>query len=276
MKLINQSILILLFSCVLSINSFAQNIQKEENWSFYISKYNDIEFSNFLDLELVNIAPVSEVDQLLAIKIKLKHPQKDGLPSYDEHDDLVNLEDKLLDILLADNLIYFAGRTTANGQRIFYFYTNKNFNLAKTKQQLTSSISNYFLDITLENDKDWNHYLNFLYPDENEIQMIQNLDLITFIEEQGDDLSKEREISHWIYFKSTAHRNKFKADIKSYNFNVIAENYDKELGDYPYSLTISRSDFLDWKNINDITIELMNLAKTHEGEYDGWESKIVK
>lgn len=276
MKSINQRIFILLFSCFLSLNSFAQNNQQVENWSFYISSYEELLYSNFLDLELAKVAPVSEADQLLSIKIKLKSPQEDGLSSFDEHDDLVKLEDKLLEILFRDNLIYYAGRTTGNGNRIYYFYTNFNFNLAKNKQQLSSFIPNYTLDISLQTDKDWNQYLNFLFPDENEMQMIQNLDLITYIEEQGDDLSKEREVFHWIYFNSKIDRTKFIKKAKSNNFKIITENLDKKLGDLPYSLNISRSDFIDWKSINDVTIDLMNLAKTYNGEYDGWETSIEK
>ena len=276
MKLISKGFFILIFTCLLAINSKAQKIQHEENWNFYITEYDSLLISNFLDLELVKIAPILQADQLLSIKIKLKYPQENGLSSNEEFDDLNKIEDKLIEILNDINLIYYAGRSTANGFRIFYFYTDQNFNLETNNQHLKTNILNYDLDISLENDKEWNHYLTVLFPDEEEMQMIQNLDLITYIEDQGDDLSKEREVYHWLYFKTKNDRANFIKEIISTEFKIISEDYHKDIEDYKYSLTISRIDYIDWESINDIVISLMRLSKQNNGEYDGWETSLEK
>jgi hypothetical protein len=43
----------------------------------------------------------------------------------------------------------------------------------------------------------------------------------------------------------------------------------------PYGASLQRVSPVDWDTIEEITIELFDLAQDHGGEYEGWGSQVV-
>jgi len=94
------------------------------------------------------------------------------------------------------------------------------------------------------------------------------------LEKNGDKMEVPREIDHFIYFKEAAQQQAFAKEAEAKGFKVLlsdektveerkAENYT-----HPYTVQASREDSpLD---IDDIVWDLLELASSFEGEYDGW------
>ena len=97
------------------------------------------------------------------------------------------------------------------------------------------------------------------------------------LKKHGDNLTTVREINHWIYFKSFDELCDYKDLLFKKGFTI--QNIDKIENPnetYPFSLIISRNDRADIKSINEVTLELSRLAEEYNGNYDGWETPIVK
>ena len=108
-------------------------------------------------------------------------------------------------------------------------------------------------------------------------QIEKNRSVLELLKKHGDKLAAVREINHWIYFKSFDDLCDYKDIFEKKGF--ITQNINKnEKPDetYPFGLILSREDSADTESINEVTLELSRLAEEYNGNYDGWETPIVK
>lgn len=138
------------------------------------------------------------------------------------------------------------------------------------------NFSDYKYEIGTKVDKEWDGYLNFLFPQPEQYQRIQNRKVVDNLVKNGDKLEKKREVMHWIYFTNENDRENFIQKIASKNFKVEEKNKVKENKEFSYNLRISRIDKVDYENIDDFTIHLWKLANENNGDYDGWETSVEK
>jgi len=118
--------------------------------------------------------------------------------------------------------------------------------------------------------------LEFLYPLPAQFQSIQNQRVLDSLGKNGDKLTKERPVDHWIYFKSATDVDDFLSKIKDDGFEIVDNDYDVQFGDAPFRLHISRTDKVDYDSIDDYVLYLWKLAGDCNGEYDGWETSVEK
>ena len=126
------------------------------------------------------------------------------------------------------------------------------------------------------NHNEWKLYTEFMYPNPRQYQCIMNQRVVQNLETNGDTLIKERKVDHWIYFKTQEDKQHFLNEIKDDGFQVTNEDYNVDSTDRPYSLQIARVDYVDIESVNDYTLNLWELAEECNGEYDGWETLILR
>lgn len=102
---------------------------------------------------------------------------------------------------------------------------------------------------------------------------MSNRDVLENLEKNGDSLTIEREVFHWIYFKSENDRSKFILLVKEKRFEIVEEVFNTE-DEYPYSLQIKRVDKVGYEDIDHYTLSLWVLANENNGIYDGWETSV--
>lgn len=90
------------------------------------------------------------------------------------------------------------------------------------------------------------------------------------MQNNGDNLTKKCPIDHWVYFKTQEEADKFIVSVEIEYFLVP----NREQFEYPFAVHLVRVDYLEV--IDDITDFLLNEAEKYNGEYDGWETPIVK
>ena len=246
----------------------------EEEWDFYMSNVNDIIGSFFIDLGLKKIAPVIEKPNAVRITIYMQNPREDGLSSNEESELLYAVEDNLVDNIKNQHDAIFAGRLTTDGMRQLYFYFGDTADYEKTITQSMSKYPTYKFNFGTMEDAEWDEYLNFLYPLPSQYQMIMNARVIRGLEQHGDNLTKERMVDHWIYFETETDMQNYISEIEKQNFEVISsrQNEDNKL----YVLNAGRVDKVDYHSVNDYTLYLWELAREHNGEYDGWGCPVEK
>jgi hypothetical protein len=104
---------------------------------------------------------------------------------------------------------------------------------------------------------------------------MSNQKVVLNLTKEGDDLSKPRQVDHWLYFSSEADRDKFITYAAKEKYKIESKDNNKD-SKLKYQLRISRVDNVDLDSISKITIGLRRKAKELNGEYDGWETFVVK
>lgn len=248
----------------------------QEEWEFYFSNVNDKLGSIFVDLGLRKVAPLTDKPNVVWVSIKMNIPREDGLSSQEESEILGEIEDVLVDKIISKHNSIYVGRLTSAGNRDLYFYFGDTTLYDKTISEVMVAYPKYQFDFGAKEDKEWGGYLDFLYPLPQQFQSIQNRRVIDQLEKGGDNLTKSREVFHWIYFKNEGDREKFLEKIKNDNFTIVNKGSDKSWGEFAYSLQIKRVDKVDQNSVDEYVIYLWKLANEIGGDYDGWETSIEK
>lgn len=259
------------------ITTIQPKIGHQEEWEFYFSNVNDKLGSFCVDLGLHKVAPIADKENLVWVSIKMNQPREDGLSSQEESSLLGDIEDTLVAKIVSSHNAIFVGRLTSDGDRDLYFYFGDDTTLyEKTISEVMINYPKYQFDFGSKEDKDWGGYFDFLYPLPQQFQSIQNRRVIEQLEKGGDKLTIEREVFHWIYFKSDNDREKFLEKIKNDNFSIVSKDSDKSWGEFPFQLQIKRNDMVNHNSVDDYVIYLWEIANEIGGEYDGWETSIEK
>ncbi|HPS28982.1 MAG TPA: DUF695 domain-containing protein, partial [bacterium] len=251
-------------------------VEHQEEWEFYFSNVNDKLGSFFVDLGLRKVAPLTDKSNVVWVSIKMNNPKEDGLSSQEESAVLGEIEDALVDKITSKHNSIYVGRLTSAGNRGLYFYFGDTTLYDKTISDVMISYPKYQFDFGAKEDKDWGGYFDFLYPLPQQFQSIQNRHVIDQLEKGGDNLTKSREVFHWIYFKNESDREKFLEKIRNDNFTIVNRGSDKSRGEFFYSLQIKRVDKVDQNSVDEYVIYLWKLANEIGGDYDGWETSIEK
>jgi uncharacterized protein (TIGR01619 family) len=259
---------------------FGQTEKKSDyqpDWTFYFSNVNDKLSSIATDLNLINIAPVNGQDNVVYVSIKMPNPREDGLSSNEDADDLWKIEDEIIKAFDNNKLNYtFAGRLTSNGFRDLYFFGENTILMEKQVSSTMTAFPKYEFDFGHKLDKEWSGYFDFLYPLPRQMQVIQNRRVLEQLEKGGDDLTKAREVFHWIYFKTQNELDQFESFTTSLGFETKNKDKTEQPNEYKFVISISRVDKVGYDEIDEFTLELWEKAQELNGDYDGWETSIEK
>ncbi len=247
----------------------------KEEWDFYMLNVDDKIASIYLDLGLKDVVPISGKENIFWISIKMNNPREDGLSSQEESKQLWEIEDLIVERIKSNHNVIYVGRLTNNNHRDIYFYFGEDKLIDKTLSGCMVRFPNYEYDFGIKENDKWESYFNFLYPSPMSYQSIMNRRVLDYMEEQGDKLEKERQVDHWIYFKSENERNQYEIEVQKIGFKVTGKNSYSENGEFKYQLVISREDKVSRNEIDNFTIDLWKLANKLNGDYDGWEAPLI-
>lgn len=250
-------------------------VHKQE-WDNYFTNVDNIIVSIMLDLGLKSVAPIEDLPLLVWISIKMNNPREDGLSSNEESNILYEVEDTLVDKLVAKYNCLYTGRLTSNNHRDLYFYFDESNGLDKAIADIMSAYPDYKYNFGTKDDKDWGVYLDFLYPTPAQHQCMMNRRVLFNLEKNGDNHEMPREVDHFLYFETENGRSSFVAEYAVDKGFFVKQTDTKEDGDQRYMLHLTRTDKVDYNSINDCTIELSEKALEFDGYYDGWGCVIVK
>ncbi len=257
---------------------FGQSEPKNEyqpDWTFYFSNVNDKLSSIATDLNLNNVAPIKGQENVVYISIKMPNPKDNGLSSNEDADELWKIEDAIISGFDKNNLNYtFAGRLTSDGLRDLYFFGENTILMEKEVSSAMTAFPNFKFNFGHKSDKEWSGYFDFLYPLPRQMQIIQNRRVLEQLEKGGDKLTKEREVFHWIYFKTQKEIDLFENYTESLGFKTKNKGKTEQPNEYKFVISVSRIDKVGYDEIDEYTLELWQKASDLNGEYDGWETSI--
>jgi len=271
MKMKKKIFLVILFAVTHSL-LYAQ----EENWDVYLAQYEKGPGSTLLDMSLKQVAPIKNLPYVLVTGVKMIGCVRDGLPSKEEFEIFYKVSDSVKLYIDKKVINKQAGTFTYQCERLDYYYIA---DTAGIRDELARLYKKYFANyepyISIKPDDKWEAYLDFLYPGEEIQEYMKNQKVVLQLQKSGDQLTKERQVDHWLYFKSEKDRDCFILYAQQKKFKI--ENKEKR-NDFknPYSLRISRTDKVDIPSITKVTLELNKEAANCGGDYDGWETFVIK
>jgi len=239
-------------------------------WDFYFARLNDEPASLFVDLGIRDSVPDPLRTHLIWCWVYINQPRSDGLSSASEAPTLWTIENDLVGSIKEQ--ASFVGRITTAGRREFYFYAEDVARCEETISHTLGKHAAYRFDIGSKRDELWSEYLDLLYPSPEDFQRIENRSTIEVLEQQGDQLAKSRPVSHWAYFSTQGAREAFLAEVTKNGFTTAAELGDPST--HQYGVRLEKMTSIE--RIDDVTIELFRLARSYDGEYDGWETTVEK
>lgn len=241
-----------------------------DNWNTYFTVIDDKPASILLDLEPWKDVENERLIHLYRLSVTLNEPNEDGLTSDKEATVLYAIEDSIHDSL--DSNYMFVGRITTDGKRDFFYYTDS-MDGSELEGFADKFLENYKYSINLiDEQKPGTFYHECLYPNQLDWHRMGNRQLVDKLIELGDNLDESRTVNHWIYFNSAESRNLFNEKVQKDGFHIE----DQVTQDNKYSLRISRNDVVQLHSIGDVTDYLVSAAQEFHGDYDGWETKVVK
>ena len=258
---------------LISLLSFAQ----DDQWDVYLAQYEKGPGSTLINMALKGVAPMKEYPFLLKTGVKAINCPPDGLiADGEELKVLYAISDKMKSIIDFTVKNKEAGTFSYQCSRTDYYYVNDTDNIRKL---LVSAYKKYFpkyeYTIEIKEDRNWDAYLQFLYPNEETKEFMANSKVILSLTNAGDSLTKPRQVDHWLYFKNEADRNSFISYATHEKFKIESKGLAKTSA-LPYKLQISRIDKVDLPSITAITQILRKKAKELNGDYDGWETFVIK
>ncbi len=249
-----------------------ESTEQEDRWESYLFHTDDGPVSNFVNID----AGVRREDLPIRylVKVKINEPGQHGFPTKDEAAVLWELEDALEECVHSGQRGRYVGRSTHGGKRIFCYYLRAQDSIAEMDiTKAAARFDQHAPQCFREHDEDWDYYSNFLYPSPEEMQCIQNRKVVDNLVKNGDSLTSPRETDHWIYFSDRAKRDEYRDEAITLGFKSREEQL---MDDGRYSLQIYRNDRVDYDSIDSVVLTLFRLAEMHDGEYDGWETFVVR
>ena len=258
---------------LISLFSFAQ----EDQWDVYLAQYEKGVGSTLINMSLKGTAPMKECPFLLKTGVKAINCPPDGLIHQgDELQVIYAISDKMKSIIDFTGKNRQAGTFSYQCARTDYYYVNDTDNIRKL---LTAAYKKYFpkyeYTIEIKEDRNWDAYLQFLYPNDETKESMENSKVILGLTNAGDNLTKPRQVDHWLYFKKAADRNSFITYATREKFKIESTG-SVQASALPFKLQISRIDMVDLPSITAITQQLRKKAKELNGDYDGWETFVIK
>jgi uncharacterized protein (TIGR01619 family) len=208
--------------------------------------------------------------------LPMQSPDDNGFATEEEEPLLTKIEDSFIDAVEITTSAILVGRVTTCGRREFYFYAKSEEGFQDSIAEALEAFEDYEFETGAQEDEEWSQYFDVLYPSPEDAQQIFNRQVIERLSESGDSLNTPRPVDHFANFKTDEDRSQFIQATAGSGYKVIDQDYNDEDGhEFPYGVSLQRVSPVDWDTIDEITFELFDLAREHNGDYEGWGSQVV-
>ncbi|SEC43480.1 TIGR01619 family protein [Tenacibaculum sp. MAR_2009_124] len=252
-----------------------EKIEVNQDWASFFCRIEDKPASIRLNLAHHEVAPINGYRQQIWFSVKLLHPDENGFTTREEFETINAIEDTIFDNISTKHDAILAGAIKTDGRLDLYMYATATDGIEKIViDTMLQQFKEYRYAVDFKEDKEWNDYYNFLYPNPYEFQTIQNGKVIMQLREHGDNPEMKRKVDHWIYFKNDDEANVFIEAVIDLGYEILSKEKNEE-HEFQYNVNIGREDVIIPHEVNDYVWELMELANKSNGMYDGWGCPIA-
>ena len=254
----------------------------EENWEIYPCLIEDEIALIAVDLAKLEGAPRATHPVRLEVRVPLRAPDEDGLVDEDEMGELLGIEQGLFNHLSEACAAIPLGHVTTQAERVWYFQVGEAAGFDEAVATGLAQAAEYEPEISAVEDSEWELYRGLLVPEPLEFQSIQNRRMCAALLEHGDTLQLPRLVTHWAFFGSETARESFQSELVVQGFATELDATPEEEDGSPfvptpgeeYCLRFEREDRVDVTAVDELVLPLFELAETHGGRYEGWETTV--
>jgi len=247
----------------------------QEYWEIYMKnlegKVASILFNAGISMEVENLKYIYPT--IAYVKVKLKEPKSNGLLSKSEEDEIKYIEDKLEAALIKFRIGKYVGRVISNGYVTFLYYLQFTYNWQDMLNYALDEFESYEITTGFSEDSEWNYYNKLLFPNEKEWQIIQNHKACDALKLSGDNLEIPRVIEHKCFFKDESKKEELIKALNAQGFKIDKEIVNKE---GVKGIKFFRTDKPFYYDIDELTLQLIDMLNKYNAVYDGWETRAVK
>lgn len=245
-----------------------------DQWEYFFCAIENAPASVFVDIGIHDAVPDRARPHLVVVTAILQEPNEQGMTTDEEAERLWKIEEWLVKLLAEAAGGTFVGRVTSEGTRAFYFYVSNPEPVPDKVDHAFDQLPGYDYHVELDDDPEWEAYVDTLYPAPIDWQQIFDRQLVEQLIEAGDPLTVPREVAHYLYFNSPDGRDEFEGVVSPLGFQIAdkAEQPDEE---HPHALRITRQDPVVMDHIHNVTRDLLSHAAPLGGIYDGWECELM-
>jgi hypothetical protein len=256
--------------------SYLQVIAQDENWDTYLAEIAKKPASVLVDMSLQTKAPNIALPYLLITGPKSKLCQGNGMPAKSEIDEMEEILAATNTFITGITPKILAGTLTYNCERVNYYYVKDTMGLSfAIARMYNHNYKGYRYIYKIKPDPEWSVYKSFLYPNEETMTWMENNKVLTSLINQGDSMTKPRNITFEVLFEKEDDRKNFIVFAHSNNYEVNELNHIKNF-DIPFEIKISRNELPKPDIIAEMTGAVKKEAKKYNGKYLGWTSAVVK
>ncbi len=246
----------------------------EDHWEVYPCRMGDDEAFISYNHGVKDDIDALPASTFLKVRAQLRAPDNRGLPTRAEFEALSSLEDGLEAFVKASGGL-LVGRVTVDGCRYFHAYVDAPEESVAAFVKSLGDTSGYELRYVCRPDPERAGYWQDLFPSDAEWQLIQDMKVVHQLEENGDPLTQPRRVDHWAYFEDAATRDAFSEWVQANGYEVEKTSPPSE--EIPqYGVQFFHSCVPQAMKINEHTVALQAKARELGGEYDGWETSVVR
>lgn len=247
----------------------------QEYWELYMKTIDGNIASVLVNAGISAELPSEDKFTMGFIKLTMASPNDKGLISEDEEAQLSFIEDRIEMESLRYRVGSYVGKIVSNGVVTFIYYLKHTFDWADSVKAAMNEFPDYEYEFGSKMDPEWEIYNKLLFPTPIEWQIIQNHKVCDHLKASGDSLHLPRAIEHKAYFETAQHRGAFAERIESESFKV-KELMDADDNTPMAGISFYRQDKPFYYDIDTLTLHLIDLAYQCKGQYDGWETSVVK
>jgi hypothetical protein len=186
--------------------------------------------------------------------------QENGMPT--DLNELIVLEDELIAALAClEPGCFHTASVTGDGRRVLYFAHCR----GDTPSSIIANVKSDIADIEMISDFDRATYREFITPTQLDTQLDGDQQVISALEQNGDQAYIPRKIDFWFYGEP------LKLQLLVANLTNLGFEIDHWLND-PSGVMLSRTMETQISRFHDLTPQLLELAEASGVEYDGWET----
>lgn len=247
-----------------------------ESWESYPAFVDGNPAMFFLNMGLIQVAPIADAPALYLAKIQMTDPGPNGVGTTAEAEAFNPIGDAICEAAASAGY-HFAGRVRCDGHWELGFYGAAGGDFPAVLDAVGPQLSALSIMVGGGDDPQWGFLLEYLAPDRERWQWILDHRVVDQLIEAGDDPSKPRPVDHTAHFPNVESLNHFVRAAEGLGFKETQRREDSTRDDgLPWTLEVQRNDTVDVDTIHDVVMGLIELVEEHNGDYDGWACPVAQ
>lgn len=247
----------------------------ERQWIVFVRRQDDGARVISVDFALLAAAPDTARPWCVLVTVALRDQTPQGLPGSAENEAIDRFADRLMGEFGGEESL--VGQVSGGGAKRLYFHLPRRDVADFVAGAAKSLLPGHVVDCDVSEDREWRTFHGALAPTGRERQAMYDRQIVATLRERGDPLTARRPVTHWAYFADEAARERAAIDLASQGFRIEAkERLEKLSGERPYSLRFARDETADPASVEAFVDVAFDLCSGAGGEYDGWETEVVK